>query len=218
MKSKNVLNLSWIGSEENSYLSAALLCSHWSPWDLNGIKLIFEVCIYPVVLKMKKSKSLFPTDKWHSTSVLNLKFSDKWPSFHPVSSAKVAGRHIYTPVDVYLYLLCKIKCEIKIASVKQKTRLLFYYSLTYYCLPVLVLILYFFNVALVRHLAVITIACSCPRQWYFSETRKNVKPTSFMNLKKKRRSFDTFEFDKLKLRHKIFRLWHAVWYHKAETM
>lgn len=180
MKSKNVLNLSWIGSEENSYLSAALLCSHWSPWDLNGIKLIFEVCIYPVVLKMKKA-SLFSQQTSDSMSVLNLKFSDKWPSFHPVSSAKVAGRHIYTPVDVYLYLLCKIKCEIKIASVKQKTRLLFYYSLAYYCLPVLVLILYFSNVALVRHLAVITIACSCRRQLYFSETRKNVKHTSFMN-------------------------------------
>lgn len=180
MKSKNVLNLSWIGSEENSYLSAALLCSHWSPWDLNGIKLIFEVCIYPVVLKMKKA-SLFSQQTSDSMSVLNLKFSDKWPSFHPVSSAKVAGHHIYTPVDVYLYLLCKIKCEIKIASVKQKTRLLFYYSLTYYCLPVLVLILYFSNVALVRHLAVITITCSCRRKLYFSETRKNVKQTSFMN-------------------------------------
>lgn len=181
MKSKNVLNLSWIGSEENSYLSAALLCSHWSPWDLNGIKLIFEVCIYPVVLKMKKA-SLFSQQTSDSMSVLNLKFSDKWPSFHPVSSAKVAGRHIYTPVDVYLYLLCKIKCEIKIASVKQKTRLLFYYSLTYYCLPVLVLILYFSNVALVRHLAVITIACSCRRNSciFLKPERTSSKPRSWI--------------------------------------
>lgn len=120
IRNKHVWKLSWVGSEENSYLSAALLCSHWSPWDLNGIKLIFEVCIYPVVLK---KRSLFLTDKWlHVNS--ESKFSDKWPLFHPVTPGKVAGCHIYTPVDVYLYLLCKNKCEINIASVKQRTRLL----------------------------------------------------------------------------------------------
>lgn len=51
---KNLLNLSSIWSEEKRYLSAMLLCSRWSPWDLNDIKLIFEVCIYPVVLKKKR--------------------------------------------------------------------------------------------------------------------------------------------------------------------
>lgn len=44
-----------------------------------------------------------------------LKFSDKLPSIYHVSSAEAAEHHIYTPVDVYLYLLCTNKCEIKLA-------------------------------------------------------------------------------------------------------
>lgn len=88
-------------------------------------------------------------------SVLNLKFSDKRPSFQPVRPAKGAGRHIYTPVDVYLYLLCKIKCEIKIASVKHKQDFCFS-RLTF------MLKLYFCIVALVRHPAVINIPRSFP--------------------------------------------------------
>lgn len=51
LRKEKQLNRSWIWSEEKRYPSAVTLRSRWSPWDLNDIKLIFEVCIYPVVLK-----------------------------------------------------------------------------------------------------------------------------------------------------------------------
>lgn len=82
------------------------------------LKFAFTLLCLKNVRKVVRLKFLFP-----NREVVNLllvltpclKFSDKLPSIYHVSSAEAAEHHIYTPVDVYLYLLCTNKCEIKIA-------------------------------------------------------------------------------------------------------
>lgn len=116
----------------------------------------------------KKKESLFPSREIVNLT-LNLKFSDKLPSFHDVSSAEAAERHIYTPVDVYLYLLCTNKCEIKINK-RNSTRVFvflmnFELSCPCFCLCVLlrnVFMLVISERPLVVH---INIACSCFPRW-----------------------------------------------------